>query len=80
MSSENQGRRLISIATVAYRFNCSVASIRRHSKKDPNFPAYVNVNNRLFAFEDEIDAYQESLPRESTKPLIFQRGETEAAA
>ena len=71
-SNNQRSRNLISLKRIAKRLDCSVATARRRSKTDPNFPKLVNVSNMLFGFEDELDAYQETLPRETQKPTKFQ--------
>ncbi len=70
-TSNQRRRNLISLKNIAKRLGCSVATARRRSKTDPNFPALFNVNNLLFGYDDQLDAYIESLPSESQKPTKF---------
>ena len=74
MSADNHPRRrnLVSLKRIAMRLDCSVATARRRSKTDPNFPPLFNVNNTLFAYDDQVDAYIEALPSEAEKPVRFQ--------
>jgi hypothetical protein len=71
--SNPRSRNLISLKRIAKRLDCSVATARRRSKADPNFPPLFNVNNTLFAYDDQVDAYIEALPSEAEKPVKFQR-------
>ena len=69
--NQHSRRNLISLKRIAMRLDCSVATARRRSKTDPNFPGLFNVNNMLFGYEDQVDAYIETLPAESQKPTTF---------
>ena len=71
-TSNQRRRNLISLKNIAKRLGCSVATARRRSKTDPNLPALFNVNNLLFGYDDQLDAYIESLPSESERPTKFQ--------
>ena len=82
MSADNnpRSRNLISLKRIAMRLDCSVATARRRSKTDPNFPALFNVNNMLFGYEDQLDAYIETLPSEAEKPTKFQTKRVDQSA
>ena len=59
-TSNQRRRNLISLKNIAERLGCSVATARRRSKTDPNLPALFNVNNLLFGYDDQLDAYIEA--------------------
>jgi predicted DNA-binding transcriptional regulator AlpA len=67
------GRRLLNLAKTADKVGSSTASVRRWSQ-DPatGFAEPVNIHNKLFWFEDEVDAWMESQPRVSKKPSVLQ--------
>jgi hypothetical protein len=65
-------RRLLSIATIVERLDCSPASVRRRSlNPHEGFPQLRNIG-RLFAFEDELLQWMEARPLETEKPTKYQ--------
>jgi hypothetical protein len=70
MPDDTITHRLISLAKAAIKIDKSTASLRRWSRK-PNlgFPEAVIVNNRIFFWEDELDAWLEGR-RESKSPTV----------
>jgi predicted DNA-binding transcriptional regulator AlpA len=77
--AEATPRRIISKATTAATVNSSEATVDRW-RKDPamGFPVPLNINNRCFWYEDEVQAWIEKRPRVSEKPTFLQHRRVEA--
>jgi hypothetical protein len=70
--AEPTPRKLLSLVSIAALLDCSKASVRRRSLSDPTFPTLRVINNRLFAFADELAQWIEETPTEAKKPVRFQ--------
>jgi predicted DNA-binding transcriptional regulator AlpA len=74
-------RKLISKATTAATVDSSEATVDRW-RKDPamDFPVPVNINNKLFWYQDEVAEWIERRPRITEKPSFLQHRHIEAAS